>query len=482
VYWRVQGTAADGSVTQSAIRRLLMDPDLDDDGVSVGAGDCADDDATIYPGAVEVCEDGIDQNCEADECALQGEYLLSEGTALVGAYGDFAGCAMTTGDTDGDGMAELMIGAGSGYGGNGTAWLLREPVTGDGDLADASLVVHGDDDRWWPEAGWAVELADLDDDGLDDIIVGAPGSGYYSWGGSVYLLDSTASGVLTDDFDELYDGQDWDFAGASLATGDVDGDGDVDLVVGAPYYAYWSGPGAVFLVEGPVGPGDLLEAPLRMDGQVGYAGWATEVGDVDGDGIDDIVVGESGAGDVYVVDGTLRGTLSLAEARTVLDGDATDWAGCTLAMGELDGDGRADLVVGSPDAAWLVTAIPDGAASLDDWTRIDLLPAFSANTTAVLAADLDGDGIAAIALGSHPEFSGRGPGEAWLFHAPPAASTDTDAADVHFSGEATDDQAGYAFTAGDFDADGVAELAIGAPGSDRGGDNGGAVDLFEGEE
>ncbi len=65
VYWRVRGKEMGGAITTGAIsRRMFMDPDQDDDGTSVGAGDCDDGDPTVHPGAAETC-DGADQNCDA---------------------------------------------------------------------------------------------------------------------------------------------------------------------------------------------------------------------------------------------------------------------------------------------------------------------------------------------------------------------------------------------------------------------------------
>ena len=65
VYWKVQGRDSAGVMSFSGTTRFLaMDPDIDDDGWSVGELDCDDAAATVYPGAAEVADDGIDQDCD----------------------------------------------------------------------------------------------------------------------------------------------------------------------------------------------------------------------------------------------------------------------------------------------------------------------------------------------------------------------------------------------------------------------------------
>ncbi len=91
VYWRVQGKDAAGVLVTSTKRRILMDPDIDDDGASVTAGlDCDDNNPTIKPGALEVCN-GVDEDCDG---------TADDGLPAIASYPD----------TDLDGYGDPTLG------------------------------------------------------------------------------------------------------------------------------------------------------------------------------------------------------------------------------------------------------------------------------------------------------------------------------------------------------------------------------------
>jgi hypothetical protein len=161
------------------------------------------------------------------------------------------------------------------------------------------------------------------------------------------------------------------------ANGDLDGDGQLDLVVGAPFEASFGYVynGTVYVFHGPL-DGDV--APSSATGVLTggedstYAGTSVDAhGDIDRDGIDDLALGAIGAsvakvidgGIVSVVYGPVSGGTDLANADARLYGEAeTSGVGYDVSMGDANGDSYADVLVGA--AAEDRAATDAGAAFL----------------------------------------------------------------------------------------------------------------------
>jgi len=477
-------------------------------GAATVSGDCDDVDSSVSPGATEVCDDGVDNDCSgADQACSSGGGSGGGSTGLVDAedaavaivYGeqtneDLGEALSDAGDLNGDGIDDLIIGVESRY----RALVFFGPLSGSLVSGDADWGVVGS--SYSGDLGYSANaLGDYDGDGQDDFFTGAPYAECdgLSAAGGVYLFHGpmSSSGTVLDTTADVTICGDVTYASVGILhhnAGDVDGDGEDDLLVGG-WRAQRSGStysynGAAFLMAGPItADTDVSAAAAYYDGEdsYGYVGRVNTFGsgDIDGDGLNDLVVSEYGDAVTYVLYGPASASGDLGTvADTVLEGGYGTSAGYAAGIGgDLDGDGLSDVVVGSylydyssaeTDAGRTYVwygGLSSGTHNINfaDARLQGLVKSAYQGWSLDAPGDLDGDGLDDLLVGARGDDEiGTDSGAAFIVWGAPSGTIDLDsAAGVKFAGPGGSEDLGWAVAAvGDVDADGTTDLAFGAPG------------------
>jgi len=286
--------------------------------------------------------------------------------SLVGGDSDGrAGFAVSmVGDATGDGIPDALVSspysdATGKY--HGEVGLMPGPLSGTYSLEDdVVLRVHGHyGESYWGIFGLAgYDLGgqgDVDGDGVNDLLIGSmtvTGDELYSGEAYVFLGGSSSGDVSVSDADLLLQSEERDYIGSSVTfLGDVDGDGHGDLAVGSGDEYYGNGAGAWVFLGGTTGSRSAASAYCSLELESGYPEFMVvvgRVGDIDGDGLADVGVGVDGRayggdpeadGRAYLVSGLSTGAHSLADASEILDGRTHEGRFGRSLLALQDGDG-----------------------------------------------------------------------------------------------------------------------------------------------
>ncbi|MDX1619097.1 MAG: FG-GAP repeat protein, partial [Balneolaceae bacterium] len=374
-------------------------------------------------------------------------------------------------------------------------------------------------------SGLALSAGDFNNDGIEDLVIGAFGASTND--GKTYIVFGQSGGFsasidlsnLNGTNGYILNGVDTeaDNSGRAVATGDINGDGIDDVIIGAPKGDQPSNldAGETYVVYGDeLANADADDASsdgaielANLDGTTGFvlkgtaggdeSGRAVSAGDINGDSIDDVIIGaygaNSGAGETYVVFGKTSAfnssidisDLSSSEGFTLNGITSGDQSGRAVAAADVNDDGIQDVIIGARNAdpngidsgeSYVVfgkTGSFGGSLDLSnlgsDGFVINGIDGGDESGQSVSSGDISGDGIDDIIIGAfHAAPNGTDSGETYVVFGKSTLGSDIELSALSSSdgftlnGIGAYDESGYSVSSGDINNDGADDVVIGA--------------------
>ncbi|MEA2003329.1 MAG: hypothetical protein U9O53_00015 [archaeon] len=325
-------------------------------------------------------------------------------TPLVNiSFPDHFGCAITHGDVNDDGVSDMIVGAYNSSSGAVYVYYGNNSSIGTWEDDGPNITIlnpgaSGD------QFGWAVACGDVNGDDVDDIIVGAPENGTTDTGAVyVYYGGATPSNQPNATlFNPICTGNSGGRFGHSIACGDLNDDNKTDLLVGAPTMPN-SGGGA-FIYYGAISgvySGSSWNVRLYANDSNEFFGISVACFDIDGDDVSDIIIGANATNRTYI----RYGSTSLPspinannEMNLTLYGESDSDFGISVSdAGDVNKDGICDLIVGASanDSAHIFY----GGFHPDNMSDINLTGESGFGISVSYAGDVDSDGYAGVIVG-----------------------------------------------------------------------------------
>ncbi|MFM7200080.1 MAG: MopE-related protein [Myxococcota bacterium] len=375
----------DGTVDEGVTTVFYQDNDGDGYGSTVSqskctapsgyvaqSGDCNDTLSSVNPGKTDYCLDTVDSDCDSTSPCLV-ETKTDSGERVVGTANDSRlGFSVVMGDVNNDGPADMIISA-PGTAAGGTVYVYLGPITSSSTLATADVVLTGGSAG--AECGLSLAVGDLAGDNKNDLAVGCPNAGF-SGKVHIYTWDSSLTPptlVLTVTLDKGTGpteplGNNSRFGSALHMGGDFDGDGFVDLAVGAPD----ANPSGVSLVYSKLVPNVVTPHTVASDAAtfVAVSGFSSGskfghsvllVENLVGDSKAELVVGApdavAGQGAVSIFTGIAIPSTPTPPTALTLSKDITAVTGVQafgvslVTLADFGTDSKPELVVGAPETS-----------------------------------------------------------------------------------------------------------------------------------
>ena len=507
--------------------------------------DCDDASAAFSPDALEVCLDGIDNDCDgADSTGTCSGDISNDDFTVTGiSANDRIGQSVTyAGNITGTSTPDYAIGSRWRSSENGAVYVFAGgTLSGTTSVSNADVIINGQgNERFGYDVAGGTTLfggitSDFNGDGNDDLLVGAPNADVLGDGsdrGAAYLFYGPLSGTLSSsDANVIFTAQTQANnvgvdTGATVAfIGDIDGDGLADIVIGDPVKQNsGASNGEAYLIFGRATDTNLGTAEYSGNVDLSTIIWSTStmgqeinsdevgreqmghaidaIGDVNGDGIDDLMItgyrwdvntsnSDLNQGAVFVWHGgsSIRDLTELSVSHTAANSNADiifiganagDQIGRSASgAGDFNGDGLNDIVIGSEHAnalggaAYVVKGNGSGTITLNTANSNVLVEYVgSAGETAgrwvSSAGNLDGDALntSDILIGAKlADANGVDSGAVYVMMGGPSV-TGTRAissADAILAGEGAGNESGMCISGlDDINGDGVGEILIGS--------------------
>lgn len=402
--------------------------------------------------------------------------------------GAFFGIVSGAGDVNGDGYSDVVVTAhnydSEEQENTGRGFVYFGSAAG---LSAEANAVLDDVTRKNTYLGFSVSKAgDINGDGYGDIIIGSPAfPGATEGEGIALVYHGTASGPENDPAIRITGKDSMSrFASSVAAAGDVNGDGYSDVIISSTPLT-----GSVSYIHFGSNAGIKKQAEVTLDDitpALGFADEAAGIGDVNGDGLSDVMIGalnydeepRNNIGKIYAYYGSPAG-LSSASSQTVESNQSSSgFASGLQTAGDVNGDGYSDVIIGAANydqglsdagAAFVYYGGATGIQNTPSWSAYGTQQAAAFGRSVTFAGDVNGDGYGDVAISSllYDNSAGADAGRIYIYHSG-ATGLESSPAQI-LEGTQPSSAFGYGMApAGDVNGDGFGDFVAGAWGSENG--------------